>query len=149
MNPPHELLFEDWRPSRSGAQRMVSLNEVPGLYGLADQAGSVLFTWNDGGDPVMIVGVGPDWSLATLMNDENLYSYVIDDVEGFVSIDVNGQSCDWPRAELLPRATALPVLLQVPDLAAIRRGFPWLSQWRHLEPEPAPDITQPGRIPPR
>jgi hypothetical protein len=141
MDLPHELLFEDWRPGRSGAQRMVSVDEVPELYTLADQAGSVTFTWNDGGDPVMIVGVGPDWSLATMMIDQNWYSYVIDDVEGFVSIDLSGQNCEWPRAELLPRAVALPVLMKVPDLAAIRRGFPWLSQWRHLESEPAPDIT--------
>lgn len=141
MELPDEVLFEDWRPGHARAQRMVPLDEVPGLYALADQAGSVTFTWNDGGDPVMIVGVGPDWSLATLMIDQNWYSYVIDDVEGFVSIDLNGQTCEWPRAELLPRAVALPVLMKVPDLTAIRRSFPWLSQWRDVEAEPAPDIT--------
>lgn len=141
MELPAELLFEDWRPGHARAQRMVALDAVPGLYALADQAGSVTFTWNDGGDPVMIVGVGPDWSLAMLMIDQNWYSYVIDDVEGFVSIDLNGQACEWPRAELLPRAAAFPVLMKVPDLAAIRRGFPWLSQWRDVETEPAPDIT--------
>ena len=141
MELPDELLFEDWRPGRAGVQRMVSRDEVPGLYGLAEQAGSVTFTWNDDGDPVMIIGVGPDWSLATLMIDQNWYSYVIDDVEGFVSIDLGGQSCEWPRAELLPRAAALPVLMMVPDLTAVRCGFPWLSQWRDVETEPAPDIT--------
>jgi hypothetical protein len=69
MELPDELLFEDWRPGQPHERRMVSRMQVPGLYGLADQAGSVVFTWNDGGDPVLIVGVGPDWSVATLMID--------------------------------------------------------------------------------
>lgn len=64
------------------------------------------------------------------------------DLEGFTSIDVCGQSISWPRAELLPREAALPVLMSVPDIDAIRRNFRWLSQWRDLEPEPAPDTTQ-------
>lgn len=141
MSLPDELLFEDWRPGHARVERMVPLEEVPDLYALDVQAGSVMFTWNDGGDPVMIVGVGPDWSLATLMIERNWYSYVIDDVEGFASIDLCGQTSEWPKAELLPRAAALPVLMKVPDLTAIRRSFSWLSQWRHVETEPAPDIT--------
>lgn len=141
MELPGELLFEDWRPGHPHVKRTVPRTQVPGLYGLADKAGSVTFTWNDGGDPVMVVGVGPDWSVATLMIDQNWYSYVIGDAEGFISIDLSGQTCEWPRAELLPRAAALPVLMTVPDLTAIRRGFPWLSQWRDVETDPAPDIT--------
>lgn len=58
---------------------MVSRLQVPRLYGLAAEGGSVVFTWNDGGDPVMIVGVGPDWSVATLITDQNWYSYVSGD----------------------------------------------------------------------
>ena len=71
MALPDEVLFEDWRPGHPHERRMVSLTHVPGLYGLADTAGSVVSTWNNGEDPVMIVGVGPDWSVATLMIDQN------------------------------------------------------------------------------
>ena len=142
MGLPDELLFEDWRSGRASERRMVSRAQVPGLYELAEETGSVTFTWNDGGDPVLIVAVGPTWSTASLMLDGNWYGYVIDDVEGHASIEVCGQSSSWPRAELLPRAAALSVLMLVPDLDAIRRGFRWLSQWRDLEPEPAPDISR-------
>lgn len=135
------LLFEDFRPGHPHVKRMVTRAEVPGLYELADDAGSIMFTWNDGGDPTMIIGAGPDWSVANLMIDKNWYSYVIGDAEGFVSIDLSGQTCEWPQSELLPRGAALSVLMTVPDLTAIMRGFPWLSQWRHVETERAPDIT--------
>jgi hypothetical protein len=37
-------------------------------------------------------------------------------------------TCECPRAELLPRAAALPVQMMVPDLAAIRAGFPRLPR---------------------
>jgi hypothetical protein len=141
MELPDELLFEDWRSGHPREGRMVSRTQVPGLYEPADKTGSVMFTWNDGGDPVMIVGVGPDWSVATLMIDQKWYGYVASDAEGFTPIDLNGQTRQWPRAELLSRAAALPVLMTVPDLTAIKRGFPWRSQWRDVEPEPTPDIT--------
>jgi len=81
------------------------------LYGLADGAGSVVFTRNDGEAPVMIVDVGPDWSVATLMMDRSWYSYLSSDAEGFAVIDLGGQSCEWPRAKLPPRAATLPVLM--------------------------------------
>lgn len=141
MELPGELLFEDWR-SGVPEKRMVTPAQVPGLYETAAEAGSATFTWNDGRDPVLIVAVGPTWSTASLMLDGNWYGYVLNDLEGFTSIDVCGQSISWPRAELLPRAAALPVLMSVPDIDAIRRNFRWLSQWRDLEPEPAPDIKQ-------
>jgi hypothetical protein len=60
MELPDELLFEDWRPGRPHEGRMGVPDAGARVYGLADGAGSVTFTWNDGGDPVMIVGVGPD-----------------------------------------------------------------------------------------
>ena len=142
MGLSSELLFEDWRPGNPHVGRMVSRTAVPDLYGLAEQAGSVMFTWRDRAAPVMIVAVGPEWSLATLKIDQMWYSYVLDDASGFVSIDLGGQACEWPRAELLPRDTALPVLMSVPDLAAIKRDFPWLSQARNVGMEPATDITK-------
>jgi hypothetical protein len=142
MDLPAELEFEDWRPGQPHQSRLVPVAHVPALYEVPIEAGSVMFTWNDCEDPAMIIGVGPDWSVATLMIDGYWYSYVIDeDAEGYVPIDLSNQTCEWPRSELLPRAAALPVLTLIPDLTAIRRGFPWRSQWRHVETEPAPDIT--------
>ena len=141
MTLPDRLLFEDWRLGRAHEGRLVARADVPALYELADETGSVTFTWNDGGDPVLIVGVGPDWSVASLMIDGYWYGYVIDEVEGHVPIDLCGQTSEWPKAELLPRSAALPVLMMVPDLEGIRRGFRWLSQWRHFAEDAAPDIS--------
>lgn len=140
MELPGDVLFEDWRPGRVHAARRVTAAEVPELYGLAVEAGSVTFTWNDGGDPVLIVAVGPDWSVASLMVDANWYGYVMDESEGHVEIDVCGQPSQWPKAEVLPRNAALAVLLLVPGFDAIRSGFRWLSQWRDFEQDAAPDI---------
>jgi len=142
MNLPDELEFEDWRPGQPHRSRLVPMAEVPVLYELPKEAGSVLFTWNVCGDPAMIIGVGADWSVATLMIDGYWYSYVFDEeASGYIPLDLCGQTSEWPRSELLPRSAALPILMLVPDLTSIRRGFPWRSQWRHEETEPAPDIT--------
>jgi hypothetical protein len=141
MGQPEILSFEDWRTGHAGERRRVTLADVPALYGLGGEPGSATFTWNDGGDPVLIVGVGPDWSTASLMINQYWYSYVMDDADGYVPIEVAGQKPDLPRSELLPRDAALPVLMMVPDLDGIRRCFRWLSQWRHFADDDAPDIS--------
>jgi hypothetical protein len=109
------------------AMRDVPPAEVPAIYeGLGNEPAA--FTWNDGGDEVLMVSVGDDYSTASILIDRTFYDLAEGAGDGESTIVLSGDVVDYPDELILPRKVGLELLMRMPDFRGIVEGHDWRAQ---------------------
>jgi hypothetical protein len=107
---------------------LVTEEELPAAYADLTEASSATVTWNDGGDPVLIVAVGDENSVITLKSDNTWYWLTVSDDDEGVYTTMGGLDGEVPRKTLAPRELGLTVLLRADDLPGLRADYTWTEQ---------------------
>lgn len=121
-----DIKFETWVPTHQA--RLVSEQDLPGVYRDVSGNSSPTFTWNDGGDQVLIVSVGDDYSTVTMLNDSTFSCLVVSDDDELREVDIAGQSSMIPSGAVLPRNVGLEVLARADDFNALIEEYSWKEQ---------------------
>lgn len=121
-----DITFDVSRPRH--AARVVSIEELPSLYEEVSADSSPTFTWNDGGDQVLIVTVGSDYSTVTMKDRDTFSNLVVSDEPGTREIDIGGLLTSFPQNAILPRALGLEVLLNAERFEELRNEYSWMPQ---------------------
>jgi len=121
-----EIKFETWKPRHQS--RLVPVGDLADVYKDAPVEMSPTFTWNDGGDQVLIVSVGADYSTVTMLNDDTFSDLVISDDNDLREICIAGQESAVAVATLLPRETGLEVLRRAENFDELLDVYSWRAQ---------------------
>jgi hypothetical protein len=113
-------------PARTS--RVVSPDELAGVYLSAKGDESPTFTWNNLGDQVLIVTVDDDLSTVSMLNDETWYYLEVSDDEDEVEIRIEGSMTLVPKGVVLPRNLGLEVLQKAEDFDRVLSDYSWRLQ---------------------
>jgi hypothetical protein len=102
--------------------------ELPEAYANLKSGQSASVTWNSGGETVLIVAVGDDYSVISLLDDDTWYYLAPIDEPGEETIIMGGVDSTVPRKALAPRELGLTVLQRADDLPGLRTDYTWAEQ---------------------
>ncbi|GAA0251132.1 hypothetical protein GCM10010492_59290 [Saccharothrix mutabilis subsp. mutabilis] len=121
------IRFDCWQPDQPS--RLLGLAEAEAAYAALPPTASATFSWNDGGDEVVIIGVGEDWSTATMIWDGTFYDLEASEAEGERDIVLCGQVTEYPERLLLPRERGVELLREADaDFAALADRYTWVER---------------------
>lgn len=106
----------------------VAYEDLDSVYRNALSQSSPTITWNDLGDPVLIVAIGDGYSIVSLMRNDTWYYLAIGGGEKEVSVDVAGSVVDLPQAVVLPFELGLRVLKSTRDFEHLVQTYSWIEQ---------------------
>ena len=108
--------------------RLVPREDLRRVYmGLrSDQTATLV--WNDGGDQVLIVAVGDDYSIVTMLNNSTWHFLQISADEELVQVSLTDEESLVPKGAILPKALGLEVLEKAEDFSALLREYSWREQ---------------------
>jgi hypothetical protein len=106
----------------------VTWAELPGVYANLKQAEYPAVVWNDCGDDVLIVAVGDDYSVTSMLTEATWYWLVVshEDEEVFVYLTETGEHV--PRKAMAPRDVGLAILQRANDFPGLRSDYMWDPQ---------------------
>src|SRR5688572_17719507 len=105
--------MEEWVPSYSA--KVVSIDDLESVWRSLDPASCYGFTWNSGGDQVIITSVYRDYSTVSIIDEGTCYDLALSSDDRWREAMVTGEWMPWPVRSLLPRDMALEVLLKFSD----------------------------------
>jgi hypothetical protein len=105
--------------------RVVGKDELAELYATVDEP---IFTWNDGGDDVLIVSVHDDFSTVSMLHDRTWYYLEESPATELVEILLCGQEAWVPAGVMLDRKTGLEALLLAHNFPELLTTFRWREQ---------------------
>lgn len=112
-----------WTPRRQ--KTTVIRDELPGAYANLKEIDSPTVSWNLDGDDTLIVAVGDDYSMISMMTDGTQYYLVVSDDEEEVPINMGSVDTHIPRKAMAPRELGLAVLLRADDFPGLRTDYTW------------------------
>jgi len=121
-----DFKVETWEPAH--VERSVTIDELDDVYRTTSGGVSPTFTWNDLGDQVLIVAVGDDYSVVSMLNDDTWYYLQGSDVDGEAEVAMAGQPAHVPKGAILRRETGLEVLRKAGDFTDLLKSYPWMEQ---------------------
>lgn len=121
-----DYLIEAYYPQYT--ETAITDQELPQAYANLKSSQSASVSWNSGGDPVVIVAVGDDYSVISLMDDDTWYYLAPTDEQGEETILIGGVDSIVPRKALAPRELGLTVLQRADDLPGLRTDYTWDEQ---------------------
>jgi hypothetical protein len=121
-----DIKLETFEPHR--VTRLVPLEDLRSVYSGLTSDQSATLTWNDGGDQVLIVAVGNDYSIVTMLNSSTWHFLQISPDEELVQVSLTDEESLVPKGAILPKALGLEVLEKAEDLPALLREYSWLEQ---------------------
>jgi len=121
-----EVKLETFEPHL--VTRLVSSDDLRGVYAGLEGDNSSTLTWNDGGNQVLIVAVGDDYSIVSMLDDFTWYYLQVSQDEEPVEACLGGQDSLVPKGVILPRALGLEVLEKAGDFPALLRKYSWREQ---------------------
>ena len=120
------IKYEEWVPGHR--ERVVEPGDLESTYRRASGASSPTFTWNDLGDDLVIVSVGDDYSIVSMMTDDTWFYLRGSGPDEAMAVTMAGQEATVPGSAVLERAQGLEVLKQVDDFARLRSEHSWMEQ---------------------
>jgi hypothetical protein len=121
-----EVKLETFEPHL--VTRFVSREDLRSAYAGLEGDHSSTLTWNDGGDQVLIVAVGDDYSIVSMLDDFTWYYLQVSPEEEPVEACLGGQDSLVPEGVILPKALGLEVLEKADDFPALLREYSWREQ---------------------
>jgi len=108
--------------------RNIANEDLESAYRNVPPESSPTITWNDLGDPVVIVAVGDGYSVVSVMRNDTWYYLTLGEDEEEVSVDIAGGIVDLPRNVVLPFETGLIVLKDTENFDHLMQAYSWREQ---------------------
>lgn len=121
-----EVKLDTFEPH--GVTRLVPREDLRSVYSGLTSDQSATLTWNDGGDQVLIVAVGDDYSIVTMLNNSTWHFLQISPDEELVQVSLTDEESLVPKGAILPKALGLEVLEKAEDFPALLREYSWREQ---------------------
>jgi hypothetical protein len=126
-----EIKLKTWDPVRE--TRIINPRDLAREYESASRESPVTFTWNDLGDSVLIISVGADYCIVTMLFDSTFKDLVVSEEEtDLVEVIIDGQLSNVPKNTILPREVGLEVLLDVVksegDFSELFLDYIWVDE---------------------
>lgn len=121
-----EYLVEVWYPEHE--KTTVTGDKLPDRYASFKERDSATVAWNSDGDEVLLVSVGDDYSVISMLSDGTWYYLVVSDDEEEVSVYMDGTDAYVPRKAMAPRELGLTVLQRADDFPGLRTDYLWDEQ---------------------
>src|SRR5258708_36324965 len=104
------IKYETWTPQHRESD--IGIDELNSTYERARATDSPTFTWNDLGDDVLIVSVGDDHSVVSMLTQDTWFFLRGSESEGEVEVVMAGHPATVPQSAPLERGLGLHVLLR-------------------------------------
>jgi hypothetical protein len=121
-----DIILETYDPVY--VKRLVAREDLRSAYTGLNSDQSATLAWNDGGDQVLLVAVGDDYSIVSMLDDSTWYYLQISPDEEPVQVSLGGQDSLVPKGAILPKALGLEVLEKAEDFPALLREYSWREQ---------------------
>jgi hypothetical protein len=120
------IKYETWTPQHRKSD--IGLAELDSIYEQARAADSPTFTWNDLGDDVLVVAVGDDYSVVSMLTQNTWFFLRGPEAEGDVDVVMAGHPATVPKCAVLERGLGLEVLRRAVDFPNLLSSHSWLEQ---------------------
>ena len=120
------IKYETWVPVHQ--ERIVESGMLDSTYERAPGESSPTFTWNDLGDDVLIVSVGDDYSIVSMLTGGTWYYLQGSECTEEAEVNMAGQTTTMPRSVILERGQGLEVLKHAGDFMYLLKAYSWVEQ---------------------